>query len=789
MMSFSRFVLLYPLLFLLAGCANYKLNYAPVTKAADRPQPPTEAPNYSVYLIGDSGKGSAKWVSPALTALGEDLQKERERSAVVFLGDNIYPDGLPPKSEAVERAQDEIALDHQLAICKDYPGRVFFIAGNHDWYEYGLAGVRRQDKYLRQASNNQTRILPRPGCGDPVEIELTDTITLLLLDSQWWMEDWSKHPDINDGCAVKSREDFDYFLREAMKGNSRKELLVALHHPLFTNGPHGGKFPALTHLFPLRALNKKLWVPLPVLGSALLGIQATVGSRQDAVHANYRLFREIAMRHAKTVGDVIFASGHEHSLQYWEKEGQHFIVSGSGSKNSPAKDGNGALFAYGHYGYAKLNYYADGQVWVQYFSTPENAEKELVFEWQVKPSRVERGAPPTDDFPDQFSSDQERTVPLSQANFSRGKLGTFFWGEHYRAAYADSVTVPELNLSQQLLTVRKRGGGFQTNSLRLMDVTNFQQYTLRSIDKDASRTVPNELNTDVVRSIVSDNFSASHPLAALAVPTMAKAVGVYHAEPELVYLPQQQHLSTYNPDFSNATYLLEGRPSGSKWQHEPRFGNPEDVLSTYDMIQEVREDNDKEIDPIWTLTARLFDIVIADWDRHDDQWRWAERQRGEQEHYRPIPRDRDQAFANYDGLVFLAVRNASPMARQWRPLTAKVPKPQWAFYNGLLFDQSFLTENSRADWENVVGYIQHELTDEVIEQAFAENWPEPFRSRDAPAIIEVIKARRDNLKDIAARYYEYLARDVDVLGTDQKDLFYVERKDDGRTLVQVFDTN
>ncbi len=788
-MRILNLLLISSVFILLVGCANYKLNYAPETQVTNTPIPPKEKPNYSVYLIGDAGNASEDWTPPALKALKADLESENERSAVVFLGNNVPSQGMPPKSEVEERRMSETALDLQLNVCKDFAGRIFFVAGNHDWYEYNIGGVKRQSKYLARVSGETTELLPRPGCGDPIEVELTDTITLLLLDSQWWMENWSNDPDINDGCTVKSRLDFDYFLREAMKGNSRKELLVALHHPLFTNGPHGGKHSALNHLFPLRTRNKKLWVPLPVIGSVLLGIQSTVGTRQDVAHANYRLFKNIAITHAKTTGEVIFASGHEHSLQYWQKEGQHFIVSGSGSEYSETKTGSGALFAYGHYGYSRLNYYEDGQVWVQYFSTPEGADKEMVFEWQIKKSRVERGATAHDNYPDEFTTEKRRTAPISQSDFSRSKGGETFWGAHYRAAYADDIEVRDLDLEAENLRVVKRGGGFQTNSLRLEDRSTKRQYTLRSIDKDASRTVPNELNTEVVRNIVSDNFSASHPLAALVVPKMASAIGVYHAQPELVYLPQQQALGSFNPDFSNAMYLLEGRPNSDKWQTAENFGKPRDVMSTYDMIEKVRSDNDKEIDQEWTLLTRLFDMTICDWDRHDDQWRWAERKEDGLKTYRPIPRDRDQAFANYDGLVFVPVRNANAMSRQWRPLTDEVPRPKWAFYNGLLFDQSFLTEMDWSDWESQIKHLQQHLTDEIIESAFSENWPEPFLSRDAPRIIEVIKGRRDNLLDIAKSYYEHLATNVDVLATDKKDLFLIDRLDNERTRVRVYDSN
>ena len=45
------------------------------------------------------------------------------------------------------------------------------------------------------------------------------------------------------------------------------------------------------------------------------------------------------------------------------------------------------------------------------------------------------------------------------------------------------------------------------------------------------------------------------------------------------------------------------------------------------------------------LRSRLFDIWIGDWDRHDDQWRWASfKDKNGFTYYQPIPRDRDQIF-------------------------------------------------------------------------------------------------------------------------------------------------
>src|SRR5207245_4245986 len=51
------------------------------------------------------------------------------------------------------------------------------------------------------------------------------------------------------------------------------------------------------------------------------------------------------------------------------------------------------------------------------------------------------------------------------------------------------------------------------------------------------------------------------------------------------------------------------------------------------------------------LAARLLDLFVGDWDRHAAQWRWARLDEGDARLWRPIPRDRDQAFSKLDGLL------------------------------------------------------------------------------------------------------------------------------------------
>jgi hypothetical protein len=68
-------------------------------------------------------------------------------------------------------------------------------------------------------------------------------ITSALLQSTVnGFEDWNKTPTINDDCSIKSREAFFEELESVLSKNRDKTVILAMHHPLMSNGSHGGQF-------------------------------------------------------------------------------------------------------------------------------------------------------------------------------------------------------------------------------------------------------------------------------------------------------------------------------------------------------------------------------------------------------------------------------------------------------------------------------------------------------------------------------------------------------------------
>jgi hypothetical protein len=776
------------------ACADYQIHLSRDVQNWEHSPLPSQKVVHKLYLIGDAGGAEYNKGLPAVELLKNKLGQEEDPKevTVVFLGDNIYWNGMPSDkdpSKAEERQLDEYKLKVQMDAVKKFDGRVHFIAGNHDWYKYGVDGVEEQEAFLDDYLDRDDVMEPNPGCGDPAEIELRKDLVLVLLDSQWFLQNWAGEPEINEGCEVKSRSVFALQFEEMLKGNRNKNVVIAMHHPVYTFGPHGGGFTFREHVFPLTALNKNLWIPLPLAGSIYPFFRSAIGTSQDLAHPKYREFRDIILNAARKNGNFIFASGHEHSMQYIERGGQSFIVSGSGSKKSATRLGEGSDFSYGEEGISELLVYEDGSVWVQFWAAAGNGQNgQLVFRKKIKAALPKAKEIYEDSLTALFSIDPDKelvTVPMTDRDYSKKGLGKKIWGVHYREAYVQDITVPQLNLNEFKGGVQpvKRGGGYQTNSLRL-ETEEEKQYTMRSVKKDATRTVPYPLNQTFILDVVKDNFSAAHPLAANVIPPMADAIGIYHTNPQLYYVPKQPALDFFNENYGDALYLVEERPDEKVWKEADFFGRPDNILSTADMLEDVLDDHDHQIDTRFVVRNRLFDVLIGDWDRHDDQWRWAEFEDGKEHTYRPIPRDRDQAFSRYDGWLIGTLRRFSPALQPLRDYGKKPVK--WTNYGARYFDPTFLSEAEWEDWEAEARHIQEKLTDEVIESSFQENWPAKFVELDGVFIMAQLKKRRDNLLDIARQMYEENARNVEVLGTSDRELVEVERKQGNQTSVRMY---
>ncbi|MEN0004140.1 MAG: ShlB/FhaC/HecB family hemolysin secretion/activation protein, partial [Bacteroidota bacterium] len=784
-MANKRLPLLLLCILMLQACATHHSQVRKAERDWEQTLPPPEAQRiHTMYLLGDAGYSTFEKTAPPVRHLGEVLKTADENSSLVVLGDNIYPDGLVPEDDPTYPIIAH-RLKVQLDIIKDFKGQSFIIPGNHEYVAAGIESVKWQEEFVEDYLDKKDVFRPKNGCSGPEKEKVHPDILTVFIDSQWWIADWDENEEMNEGCPAKSKTAFLDEFQNLLKKNRERTVVVAIHHPPFTSGSHGGQYSWKDHLFPLTLANKNLYIPLPGLGSLLMQIRATLGIRQDANYPPLAELRDELMSRASDFDNVIFVSGHDHNLQYLEAEGHPFIVSGAGSKETPARASGFAQFTYGGHGYAQLDFYEDGSTWAQFWGAGEEDESpRLLFRKKI----MQAPEPKTDFDFTEYNQKQDSIALTLYDDTEKSGFHRFLWGELYRDVYGLTVKVPVLDLAEHkggLQPIRK-GGGNQTNSLRLADKDG-KQYVLRSMQKDAGRILGGVLRGTFVVEMMRDVFTYSHPYAAFVVPSMAEAAGIYHTNPKLYYLAKQPALGKYNDIFGGGLYLFEERPANDR-RDVDSFGNSEDIVSTPDAMQDVQKDHDNKPDYDFIVRSRLFDMTIGDWDRHGDQWRWATekiKEDGEKyTRYRPIPRDRDQPFSKFDGVLMQIINKTVPLMRQFQSFGPEIPRIKWYNNYARHFDRVWLVGADWATWEREVQHIQQQLTDEIIEAAIQE-WPPTVYEANGEEIIAKIKGRRDNLLNVARGYYERLAKTVDIVGTNKDDIFEVERGK-GFTKVQVF---
>lgn len=788
---FNQFTITTFLIFFFAGCVTIKPFYDKSQQDWQKAAPPDSTQlKYTVFLIGDAGNPDANKQEPTLKLAqkhifnpktvkinGKDslIFDSNPKDVVMFLGDNIYNTGLPEPEDS-DRKEKERRIIEQMNIVKAFKGRKIFVPGNHDWNESlpgGLAAVNRQEEFVENYLDSNDVFLPSNGCSGPVELQLNNDLVVIVLDSEWWLHKYEKPYAPDNGCSAGSRLEVLEQVKDIIIRNRGKNVVIALHHPLFSNGKHGGYYSVKDYIFPLTLVRDQLYIPLPIIGSLYPFMRQYGISRQDLSNKDYQQLKRGLLAILEGEKNIVIATGHEHALQFNRYEDISHIISGAGAKSNGVAKGNEALFAYGTKGFTKINYYDNGQSWVEFWEPVDDGETgKLVYRtplYAIPP----KGASEVREEKQINYKDSVKVLAAGE-EYRASSFQEKLYGEHYRETWATPVKANYLDLSTYAggLTPLKMGGGKQTTSLQLQGKDG-NIYQFRTIKKDPSALLPQGFARTFAEDFFQDQISSAHPYGSLIVPDMARAIGIYHVTPQLVYMPYSRLLGPYIQQVGGQLGTIEARPDEDVSDFKS-FGNAKNAISTHKLYEKLHEDNDNEVDQVMYLKARLFDILINDWDRHEDQWRWAEFKKEKGSIYRPIPRDRDQAFTKYDGFLPRLITKVVPDLQTFDYEIKNVAKLSIAARN---LDRNFLNKLTREQWLRTAFEVQTKLTDKVIEDAVRKMPPEVFNT-SGQEIIDKLKSRRNGITAAAEEYYAVLSKEVTVTGTNKHEFVLIENMGD-----------
>ena len=365
------------------------------------------------------------------------------------------------------------------------------------------------------------------------------------------------------------------------------------------------------------------------------------------------------------------------------------------------------------------------------------------------------------------------------AQYAKGALYRAFMGAGYRDLWTTPITVPVADLSTLGggLTAVRVGGGMTTRTLHL-DGADGRRYVLRSVDKEPADLLEDFVGTPI-ESILRDQISSFNPSGALVVADLLDALGILHPRPRLVVVPDDPRLGEFRVEFAGMLALFEERPDDAP-DGAPGFAGSRDIVQTEDLFEILEDEPESHVAARELLRSRLVDLLVGDRDRSTNNHLWARfADPAGGVVWRVVPRDRDQAFVRFDGILKGLARHHD---RRLVDFGDEYPSVFGLTRNAWDIDRTFLVGISRAEWDATVEEVRTTITDDVIDRAVRQLPPEHFAILGAD-LSAALKQRRDDLAEAAAELYRIVFSYADVHLTDEQEEATVERLQDGSVRV------
>ena len=732
-----------------------------------------------VFLVGNTAVSEPD----NLQLLSSLMQSEPGEVVLIYCGDildNRKPDSFPSQA-------DSVFIRSLLSVGGGKSSvSIYFLPGDQDWNNSGKKGlmyVRRVEKLINDIAGKNI-FLPGNGCPGPEVISLGD-LDIVFISTPWLIHPYDKPHAPDASCKVLEEPQFQERLRELIEDAENRNLLVVGHHPAISYGRYSGRISFKEHLLP------------PVLSTFISAYHLNIGSPGDMAFPAYRQFSEKMQLNMQEYSPFIYASAHEYDMQVISFENAYQVVSGAIGKCIPAAKSAGTVYRSRYSGFINLDYYHDGKVVMNAYETGSDHKLKKIARTLYASACVNDSSKAP--LNTRFIPCREATIVAERMNpafsdssytvaggeqYEAGFMKKLFMGNLYRTSWTTPVNIPFLNLDTTMggLKATGRGGGRQTRSLSL-NGSDGRSYVFRSVDKDPIKALDPAMRKTFILGLSRQVTATQHPYGALAVNHLLNSTGILHANPALYILPDDPKLGVFRDEYGNMPGMLEEKPKKSRNERPGTF-NADDVVRSFDLFRKIYKDHKSRIDERSFLQARIFDIWIGDWGRHEDNWKWAGFEDQDQNMiYKPVPRDRDHAFSKWNGILpYLA-------SRKWGLPNAENFDDDFEDISSLTYparhlDRFILTSLQKEEFLSAAAWIQNTMNDVLIDSAIAR-LPAEIVPVSGEEIARKLKSRRSTLHQAAEEYYLLLAENVNVTGTNSPEHFRVERLEGGRVEVTV----
>lgn len=378
----------------------------------------------------------------------------------------------------------------------------------------------------------------------------------------------------------------------------------------------------------------------------------------------------------------------------------------------------------------------------------------------------------------------KKSIYAPQA-LQHGSLYNKLWGIHYRDMYIKPILAKTLDLSEVeggLVLERQiphihglfmRNGAGDLFLVRVVggSSTFMQSAFFRDIYNK------NDFKETYLDKFIGDAYTITNPYSFLVADRLADQLGLASFNPQIYYLPKGATVDTIADgscisDRLVAIYDLK------------KYNTDSHVFTTEEVLKKVQDSKSYFVNQDEYVRERLLDMLIGDWNKVPENWMWYEKQSGDSLIYSPIVLDRGQAFTKVDGIFLksmLGVLNLGSIS-SYDGEFKKMKKS-----NSLSFalDVALSSRSGGDVWINQAKFIQQELTDKKIDEAF-QRFPKEIQGADTKALKSNFKKRKKLLVQAAQKYYNILQTTPVIVGTVENDRFEIDQFSGDSLSVSIF---
>jgi len=753
-----------------------------------------EVDKHKVYLFGNLV--DIQNTQSFYTALEKEFNSHKVNFSVIVAGDLTDKKKKKKYDEQLQTVYELMDL-----VAKYERGRLICIPGDRDWNLGKIGGLKQVNKlenslkdYAEEHDIENFDFPVKNGCPGPFDLSLDEHIEFVGINTQWWNTPIDKPTLADAECKYVAYQNVKEEIDDIIDDNRSKNVLLVGHHPISSLGNYGGRFSFKDHM-----------KPFPIVGTIENSYKMSVGGKKDLSNERFILFQKMMENAIFLHHDLIYATAHEKNQQLSQVKDNYFMNSGAVEKGSYAAQDIYSRFSSSQGGIMCITYFKLGKVTNDFLRFDSklarfyNEQQNDLFLSACNIHDIQRGVPensshvpcfvPEDADKDvianaDVAANAKMVVTQAGKKYKKNAFTELFFGKHYRRDWAAPIRVPVLNIDTTFngLKPKERGGGRQTLSLKFLSQSG-RQYTFRSVDKDPSKALDYTLRKSIIARLFRDQTSAQQPFGSLIISRLLDTLDILHARPKLYVMPDAPALGPFQTKYGGLLGTLEENPKKKNKKGE-YFGKADDIVKSNELFHELYEDKTRKIASQEFLRARIFDILVGDWSKHEDNWKWAEYKKDDTKFYRPIPRDRDMVFSKWDGIFpYLAdLPFGAPNTEGFRETIKGFTS---AVYQARYMDRFLLTEMSEEDYVTQAKFIQERLTEDIIDAAIAR-LPKPSYDLSGEGIKRKLLQRKKDLVEHARHYYRWLNGEVQVVGSVEDDRFDIEHLPNGDVTIIIF---